>query len=68
MKFRELRHKIVFSYTVYCYFGVTEKQEALGTSMCLKLLEEKNEVVGKKLHFSSTWANKPTTTKTLELD
>lgn len=53
---------------VHCYFGVTEKQEALGASMCLKLLEEKNEVVGKKLHFGSTWANKPTTTKTLELD
>lgn len=68
MKFRELRDKIVFSYTVHCYLGVTEKQEALGTSMSLKQLEEKNGFVEKKLHFSGTWANKPTTNKAVELD
>lgn len=68
MKLRELRYKIVFSYTVHCYLGVTEKPGALGTSTSLKLLEEKNGVLEKKLHFSSPWANKLTTNKALELD
>jgi len=68
MKLRELRYKIVFSYTVHCYLGVTEKPEALGTSMTLKLLEKENEAVEKELHISSTWANKLTTNKALEID
>lgn len=61
MTFRELRHKIVFSYTEHCYLGVTEKEEGLEISMSLTLIEEENGFVKEKLHFSGTWAKKPTT-------
>lgn len=52
MKFREVRHRFIFSYTERCYLGVTEKQEGL-----LTLAEEENGFVKEKFYFSGTWAN-----------